>query len=189
MSLATIDSAILPLTLPLLPGATDTLTKQLGRRAMRDLLHRVPLWETELSINAVEDQADYVLDVSSISAHIYPLYILKLKDDSEAVIQQRFYSYDGTKLSFSRYYIPTANKADAWTATIHLAPTPTCTEFPDYLFEQHADAIAGRVLELAAGQRGRPWYNPALEEQGRRDFRRGVQQARITIDGESIFRG
>ncbi len=189
MALATVDSLILPLTLPQLRGAADAIVRQQARLAAASLLRQAPLWQAEISINAVEDQAEYTLDVSGVSANAFASDILKLSDADGAEISPWHYTFDGYTLSFRGSHVPTENKTAAWLAQVHIVPNPACTEFPQHVLKEYSGAIAGRVFEALAGQRGKPWYSPELAAQGYREFRRGVGEARRRLFGELNIRG
>jgi hypothetical protein len=172
--------------IPFLPKIGAPIVKAQLDAAAREFFSRAQVWVAEVPIDAVADQAEYVIDLEDVGNGLFAQEILWLESADEQFIQKSNYTYDGTTLTFVSALVPAESEVAAWTARVHIACLDNCVEFPDDLLLKFGDAVVGRAFELLAEPPGTPWFNPKLAERGRKDFLRGIQRAKIAIEPEGI---
>ena len=191
--------------LPDLPGCTRALLDVHLLRAARDFCSKTGIWRQELAaVNLVAGQATYTLTTPADSALVRVIRLTiadKLlwldgengnKEYPKYARNEPPFSLSGdlTQITLIADETPTASLALGLKTTATLQPASTATVLPDFLLDQHVEAIKAGTLSGLMKMMKKPWSNPGLSGEYQREWNtltsRAAYQAQVGNTGNLL---
>ena len=158
----------------------------------RRFFRETSVWTTELTIDSVEDQAAYALDLSGeVSVGTTPK-VSRIQsvfyNGTEMGTQTYYLRPSDDYLVFNTNYIPNDNVTGGLVVTVSVVPAVDGTDFPQEYVEKYKDGLVGGALYRLMKTPRRPYTDRSSAEDYNLDYKRDFIRARMDVDSEGTER-
>lgn len=160
---------------PGVPACPDPRIEDAIAEAMRRFCRDTHAWESTVSTAAVDGRTAYTLGedwfVFEEDARVLAVRGVRAENGDGPA-----WAWDGRTLTLGSA-LKEGN--GPLLIDVDLEPVPEAEVFPDWLFEDYADAIIGHALFRLLAVPAAEWANPELAPMYGQDYTRGVAEARM----------
>jgi hypothetical protein len=175
MATKTVNDLAIRLALEL-AGCPRALILDRLREGCRELLLRTHPWQVDLTMDLVEDQEEYTLDVSATHADAVVEHVVLVKVNGTVYPARLWRTTVDGELGFESSWVPGEDVTDGLVVRVSLGLADDATTFPDWLIDRYGYAIRGYAGMNLCRIAKRPWSDMQAGEVFGREYRRGLSR-------------